>query len=332
MFRILHDTTYDFIRWWRMAAGITIAFTVIGLGVLAFQGGFVYSVDFTGGALVQLKFNQPPDVAALRTALERDGRKIELQQFGSPTDYIVRTQQGDTTASGAESAAKEVQTQVATVVGADGFRVDRTEIVGPRVGAELRRGAILAILVSFAITLFYLAWRFEWRFGAAAIAATAHDILATIAFVAMLRLEVSLTVIAGLLTVIGYSLNDTIIIFDRVRENLRRNRKEPLYDTLNRSVNETLPRSVLTHLTTLAATLALLIFAGEVIRPFAWVMTFGIFTGTFSSIYVASPILMYIESKYPRSADGDKRRSGAAAGTTGATRGARGATAGSAAR
>jgi len=332
MFRILHDTKYDFIRWWRTAAGITIAFTVIGLGVLAFQGGFVYSVDFTGGALVQLKFSQPPNVGALRSALERDGSKVELQQFGSPTDYIVRTQQGDTTASGAEVAARTVRDRIASVVGVDGFSVERTEVVGPRVGAELRRGAILAILVSFAITLVYLAWRFEWRFGAAAIAATAHDILATIAFVAMLRLEVSLTVIAGLLTVIGYSLNDTIIIFDRVRENLRRNRKEPLYDTLNRSVNETLPRSVLTHLTTLAATLALLIFAGEVIRPFAWVMTFGIFTGTFSSIYVASPILMYIENKYPRDPDGSKRRAGAAAGTTGAPRSPRGPTAGTAAR
>ncbi len=302
MYRILHDTKYDFIRWWRTAAGLTIAFIAVGMAALLFNGGFLYSVDFTGGAVVQLKFDESPNVANLRAALERDGAHVELQQFGSPTEYIVRVQ-GDTSAGGAEQAAKNVRAQVATVVGADGFRVDRTEVVGPRVGAELRRGALLAILISFAVTLVYLAWRFEWRFGAAAILATGHDILATIAFVAMLRLEVSLTVIAGLLTVIGYSLNDTIIIFDRVRENLRRNRKESLYDTLNRSVNETLPRSVLTHLTTLAATLALLFFAGEVIRPFAWVMTFGIFTGTFSSIYVASPLLLYIERKYPRDPD-----------------------------
>ena len=119
-----------------------------------------------------------------------------------------------------------------------------------------------------------------------------------------LHLEISLTVVAALLTVLGYSLNDTIIIFDRVRENLRKNRKAALYDVLNRSVNETLPRSILTHATALAATLALLIFAGEVIRPFAWVMAFGIFTGTFSSIYVASPILLYIEQRWPRAVDG----------------------------
>ena len=151
--------------------------------------------------------------------------------------------------------------------------------------------------MSFVVTLVYLAFRFEWRFGVAATIATVHDILTTIAFIKIMHLEISLTVVAALLTVIGYSLNDTIIIFDRVRENLRKNRREPLYDTLNRSVNETLPRSVLTHATALAATLALLFFAGEVIRPFAWVMAFGIFTGTFSSIYVASPILLWIETK-----------------------------------
>ncbi|HVZ48478.1 MAG TPA: protein translocase subunit SecF [Gemmatimonadaceae bacterium] len=313
MFRILHDTKYDFIRWWRVAAGLTIAFIAVGLIALAAERGFNYSVDFTGGTIVQLNFTQPPDVAKLRAAIEAGGAKDpNIQQFGTATAYIVRVQ-GDTSSSGTERAAQEVQTAVASVVGADGFKVDRYEAVGPRVGAELRRGAIIAILVSFGITLIYLAWRFEWRFGLAAVCATAHDILATIAFVAMLRLEVSLTVIAALLTVIGYSLNDTIIIFDRVRENLRRNRKESLYDTLNRSVNETLPRSVLTHATTLAATLALLFFAGEVIRPFAWVMAFGIFTGTFSSIYVASPILMYVEQRFPRDPESKGARSGAAA-------------------
>ena len=143
-------------------------------------------------------------------------------------------------------------------------------------------------------------FRFEWRFGVAAIVATAHDILTTMAFLAMMHLEVSLTVVAALLTVIGYSLNDTIIIFDRVRENLKKQRKESLRDVLNRSINETLPRSVLTHATVFAATLSLLIFAGEVIRPFSWIMAFGVFTGTFSSIYVAGPILLWIEHKWPR--------------------------------
>jgi preprotein translocase subunit SecF len=156
------------------------------------------------------------------------------------------------------------------------------------------------MLLSFLVTTVYLAIRFEWRFAVAALIATAHDVFTTAAFIKLMHLEISLTVVAAVLTVIGYSLNDTIIIFDRVRENLRKNRKEPLYDTLNRSINETLPRSILTHATTFAATLSLLLFAGEVIRPFAWVMAFGIFTGTFSSIYVASPVLLWIERKWPR--------------------------------
>ena len=304
MLRILHDTKYDFIRWWRVAAGVTIAFIVIGLVALGFERGFNYSVDFTGGTVMQLSFTAAPDVGKLRSALDVGGAKgAELAEFGDAKSYLIRVQ-GDTSATGAEKASQEVKKAVSSVVGETGFKIDRTEIVGPRVGAELRRGALLAILVSFFVTLLYLAWRFEWRFGLAAIIATGHDILATVAFIAILRLEISLTVVAGLLTVIGYSLNDTIIIFDRVRENLRKNRREPLYETLNRSVNETLPRSVLTHATVLVSTLALLIFAGEVIRPFAWVMAFGVFTGTFSSIYVASPILMYIEHKYPRDLEG----------------------------
>jgi preprotein translocase subunit SecF len=186
-------------------------------------------------------------------------------------------------------------------------RVEQSQSVGPRVGAELQTKAITAILISFVVTLIYLAIRFEWRFGVAAVVATAHDILTTLAFLAMMRLEISLTVVAAILTVIGYSLNDTIIIFDRVRENLRKQRKESLRDVLNRSINETLPRSVLTHATVFAATLALLIFAGEVIRPFSWIMAFGVFTGTFSSIYVAGPILLYIEHKWPRKPTGESK-------------------------
>ncbi len=179
--------------------------------------------------------------------------------------------------------------------------------MGPRVGSELKTKAITAILLSFLVTLIYLAIRFEWRFGVAATIATAHDILTTMAFLAMMRLEISLTVVAAILTVIGYSLNDTIIIFDRVRENLKKQRKETLREVLNRSINETLPRSVLTHATVFAATLSLLVFAGEVIRPFSWIMAFGVFTGTFSSIYVAGAILLYIEHRWPRTPSANEK-------------------------
>ncbi len=304
MLRILHGTHYDFIKYWRTAAVLTIVFILIGIGAAIFTGGFPYSIEFTGGTLVQLEFKTPPDVSKLRATLDAAGIKgAEIASFGSSREYTIRAQEASQVAeqaAGAEKVADRIQATLTQAMGEGAFKVGRTESVGPRVGAELRRGAVIAILISFLVTLAYLAWRFEWRFGLSAVLATAHDILTTIAFIKLLNLEISLTVIAAILTVIGYSLNDTIIIFDRVRENLHKNRKMPFYDLLNLSVNETLPRSILTHATTLAATVSLLILAGEVIRPFAWVMSFGIFTGTFSSVYVASPILMWVENKYPR--------------------------------
>jgi len=304
MLRILHGTRYDFIKYWRTAAVLTIAFILLGVGSAIFKGGFPYSIEFTGGTLMQLEFAQAPDVAQLRTTLDNAGiLGAEITTFGSNREFTIRAQEAAQLAeqaAGAEKVANKIEAALKAGITGNTFRVVRVETVGPRVGGELRRGALIAILISFVVTLAYLAWRFEWRFGLAAVLATAHDILTTIAFIKLLHLEISLTVVAAILTVIGYSLNDTIIIFDRVRENLHKNRKMPFYDLLNLSVNETLPRSILTHATTLAATFSLLLLAGEVIRPFAWVMSFGIFTGTFSSIYVASPILMYVENRYPR--------------------------------
>jgi preprotein translocase subunit SecF len=315
MLRILHDTKYDFIRAWRIMAGATIALIVAGLVALA-MNGMNYSIDFTGGTLMQLTFKQPPNVGDIRGALDQAGiHGAEIQQFGTPVDFTVRAQDRRNVgeqASGAENVSQRIQSVLTQRFGAGAFEVKRTEAVGPRVGDELRRNALYAILASFVLTLFYLAFRFQFRFGVAAVLATAHDIFTTLAFIKLMNIEVSLTVIAAILTVIGYSLNDTIIIFDRVRENLKKQRREPLYDVLNRSINETLPRSVLTHATTLAATLALLIFAGEVIRPFAWVMAWGIFTGTFSSIYVAGPMLLWIERRWPRKTDTGSRGASAA--------------------
>jgi len=298
MYRILHDTKFDFIKWWRHAAALTAAFILIGLSSFLFKGGVNYSIEFTGGTLVQLRFAQPPDPSELRATVG----EAEITQFGNDTEYTLRLQGSETIAqqaSAAEGVAKEVEAKLRAKYG-DGFTIVRTEAVGPKVGAELARGAVIAMLLASLVTLIYLAFRFEWRFGLAAVISTAHDVLITLAFIKLFHIEVSLTVVAAILTLLGYSGNDTIIIFDRVRENLKKARKEPLYDTLNRSINETLPRSVLTHVTTLAATIALLIFAGEVLRPFSLVMTFGIFVATFSSIYVASPVLLYIERKFPR--------------------------------
>ena len=298
MYRIFHHTTYDFIKWWRQAAILTVAFIALGLASFLFRGGVNYSIEFTGGTLLQVRFAQAPDPAELRSVVG----DAEITQFGEPTVYTLRVQGesaiADQTAT-TEGTAKRVRDLLQAKYG-DGFTIERTEAVSARVGSELARGAAIAMFIAALITLVYLAFRFEWRFGLSAVLSTSHDVLVTLAFIKLFHIEVSLTVVAAILTLLGYSGNDTIIIFDRVRENLKKARKEPLYDTLNRSINETLPRSVLTHATTLAATLALLFFAGEVLRPFAAVMTFGIFVATFSSIYVASPLLLYIERRFPR--------------------------------
>lgn len=303
MIRLLYGKRYDFIKWKRWALIGTAVFTGLGVISLAWNGAN-YSIEFTGGTLVQLEFRTPPGVAALRSTLAEAGlARAEIQEFGSPTEFTVRIQDPETVAglaAGAERVSREINDLLVSRYGADEVTVIRSEAVSPRVGAELRRDAMIAILISFAITMVYLAFRFEWRFGIAAILATAHDIIATVAFVELMNLEISLIVVAGLLTVVGYSMNDTIVIFDRVRENLHKKTGESLYEILNRSINETLPRTVITGLTTLAALITLLLVGGGVIRPFAWVLTFGIIVGTFSSIYIAAPILLWIERRWPR--------------------------------
>lgn len=316
MLRIFHKTTYDFIKWWKVAAISTAVFIALGLVSFAVTGGLNKSIEFTGGTQVQLSFPQPPDAARIRGALEKAGLQgAEVQQFGAATEYVVRAQneaavaqQGDN----GSAVADKVRQALAAELGANAFTVTGTAAVSARVGEELTRNAIIAMVLVSLATLAYLAFRFEWRFGVAAVVATLHDVLVTMAFIKLMHLEVSLTVVAAILTLLGYSMNDTIIIFDRVRENLKTAGKTPLRDVLNKSINDTLPRSIMTHATTFAASVALLLFAGEVIRPFSWVMAFGVLVATFSSIYVAGPILLWIEQKYPRTATA-ARPSGAAA-------------------
>jgi preprotein translocase subunit SecF len=306
MLRILHNTHYDFLRHWRLALGFVGAFILPAVIWVAISG-FNYSIEFTGGTLVQLEFQQAPDVGVMRSRLSQAGLgNVEIQTFGTPRDIVVRAQHATSVAQQARSSEAVAQSIRATLneeFGTETYRVVRTETVGPKVGGELRRQAIIALLISFGITLVYLAWRFEWRFGVAALIATIHDIAATVAFMKYMNLEVSLFVVGAILTVIGYSLNDTIVVFDRVRENLRAHKKPDLVSLLNRSVNETLPRTVMTGTTTLATLLALLVFGGQVIRPFAWVLLFGILVGTFSSVFVASPVLLWIERRWPREGD-----------------------------
>jgi len=316
MLRLLHGTNYDFIKYWKHAAIATVVFIIAGMGLLlvhhARTGTAVnWNIEFTGGPFMQVSFKTKPDPAAVRDAVAAAGFKdAEVAAFGSDTSFSIKAAMAGqaATVSSADSSATRIEAALHQKFGdSTHVKVVDSRFVGARVGDELKRDATIAILISFVVTLIYLAIRFEWRFGMAAVIATAHDVLTTLAFIAMMRLEVSLTVVAAILTVIGYSLNDTIIIFDRVREDLKKHRKETLRDTLNRAINETLPRSVLTHATALSATLALLFFGPESIRPFSWVMAFGIFTGTFSAIYVAGALLIWIERKGPRASSTDVR-------------------------
>ncbi len=307
MLRILHDTHIDFIRLWKWAAGLMAVFLVPALILIPLQG-FNYSIEFTGGTALRLKFKQAPNLADVRSTLsERGVSGAEILSFGGPDELIIRAQTSEQIAAqeaGAGTVQKQIRDALDARFGAGSYEVLGTDAVSPRIGSELRGQATIALLIAFALTLMYLAWRFEWRFSVAAVLATVHDIIATLAFMKYMNLEISVFVVGAILTVIGYSMNDKVVVFDRVRENLKSAKKESLYELLNRSVNETLPRTVMTGSTTLACLLALLIFGGEVIRPFSWIMIFGIVIGTFSSIYVAAPILLWIERKFPRGEGG----------------------------
>jgi preprotein translocase subunit SecF len=301
--RLFDNANYDFLAVRKYAYVISAIVAVLGLALLGVRG-LNESIEFTGGTLIQVHANDSTiTIGGIRGALSAAGISgAQLSTFGTRRDFLIRAQLtaeiGDTTVS-VQETGKAVEAALTTVFGEGSYSVARVEAIGPKVGGELRTKALLAILLSFGATLVYLTFRFEWRFAVAAIAATAHDIVLTVAFVSLMHLEITLVVVAAVLTIVGYSLNDTIIVFDRVRENLHKYKRSNIYEVLNRSVNETLPRTVLTAGTTLAATLALLIFGGEVIRGFAWVMTFGIVTGTFSSIYIASPVLRAIEGRWP---------------------------------
>jgi preprotein translocase subunit SecF len=313
MIRLLYNTNFQFMRRWKTAALITALFILPAALLIPFRG-FDYSIEFTGGTLVHARFQQEVAVDELRSALTAQGvTNVEITQFGSAREYNMRARiteaaEGEAPEQVAQNVATQIERGLAEAFGAGTFEIVRAEAVGPKVGGELRQRAAMAMLISFLVVMVYLAWRFEWRFGLAAVLAAVHDFLATLAFLYYLNFEISLVVVGAILTVIGYSLNDTIVIFDRVRENLKVHKKAPLADVLNRSVNETLPRTLMTGMTSIATLTTLLLFAGPVIAPFAWVLLFGVIVGTFSSIFVAAPLLLLIEQKWPRKKE-DRARS-----------------------
>ena len=291
--RFFRNANFDFLSMRKRAYIFSGALILVGIGSLVLHGGPRYGVDFTGGTLIQVEFAQETSVSDLRSILSSAGMEnAQIQQFGESNEFLIRTQDF-------EGIVDEVSGLLHENYGADGFTMS-TDAVGPKVGSELQRKAGIAILMSFALTLIYLAFRFEWRFGVAAIIATFHDITITIGFISLLNIEITLATVAAILTILGYSLNDTIVVFDRIRENLKKRRKDRYEDIINSSVNETLPRTVLTSGTTLATLLALFILGGTVVRPFALVLIIGIVIGTYSSIFVASPALLEIEERSRR--------------------------------
>jgi preprotein translocase subunit SecF len=291
-------------QWRRRAYIVTAVLLLAGIaGMVKNVGQFGswlnYGVDFKGGTLVQLKFKTPVQVDQVRAAAEAAGHDDwEITNFGGADEFIVRM--GAFQSSLTQTPAQQVQQVLSSRFQPSQYTVVRTEAVGPKVGDELQFRALMAILLSFLVTMLYLWVRFEWRFGLAAIAATAHDIFITLGIIAILGNEVSLGTVAAFLTIVGYSLNDTIVVFDRIREDLGKPRHGRTYmEILNQAINETLPRTVLTASGTLVTLVSLLLFGGPVIRDFALVLILGIFIGTFSSIFVASPVLYFIGNKWP---------------------------------
>jgi preprotein translocase subunit SecF len=291
--RFFRNAHYDFLGQRKRAYVFSVVLILVGMTSLVLHGGPRYGVDFTGGTMLQVEFANPTSVSDVRGVLAEAGMEsAQIQQLGDSNEFLIRTPDFE----GITDRATEV---LAGTYGAEGFTMS-ADAVGPKVGSELQRKAGIAILMSFALTLVYLAFRFEWRFGVAAIIATFHDITITIGFISLFNLEITLATVAALLTILGYSLNDTIVVFDRIRENLKKRRKDKYRDILNSSINETLPRTVLTSGTTLATLLALFILWGTVVRPFALVLILGIVIGTYSSIFVASPALLEIERRERR--------------------------------
>jgi preprotein translocase subunit SecF len=314
--RFFQNANYPFLQWRKRAYIVTAALLGVGIGSMIFhaargEGWLNYGVDFTGGTVVQVAFTHPVSAEQIRAATAAGGHADwEITRFGTGNDYVVRTPKfGQEAGADAQSRVSQALStrfkQVPAGQQAGDFRIVRTEAVGPKAGSELEQRALIAILLSFAAILGYLAIRFEWRFATAAVIATMHDVLVTLGFLAVTRTEISLGTVAAVLTVLGYSMHDTIIVFDRVREDLEKPRHgRSFVEILNKAINETLPRTLLTVATVMATLLALLVFGGPVIFGFTLVLVLGIAIGTFSSIFVASPVLYEIERHFPRK---DKR-------------------------
>ena len=275
---------------------IAFAFSLLLLfGSIFFMAkdGLNFGIDFTGGTLVEIKTPQTADLAAMREALNGlDLGAVSIQEFGETDDLLIRMPQQE---GGAEAQTAAIEKLHGAIDAQFEEPVDyrRTEFVGPQVGEELKKQGLMAIIFSILGIMAYVWFRFEWQFGVSALIGLAHDALVTVGLFAMTQMEFSLSTVAAILMIAGYSINDTVVVFDRIRENLRKYKKMPLTDLLNLTVNQTLSRTIMTSFTTVLALIALYVFGGAVIQDFVIALIFGILIGTFSSIFVAAPLLMF---------------------------------------
>ena len=289
------ETRFDFMGQITAAMIISGIVILIGLGSIVFSGGLKYGIDFAGGTLVQLQFKNPPDIEVIRDGLKTIGLgESTIQEFGSKKDILIRVERSE---EKLEAVGAMVKRSLSQKFNSDDITVERVEMVGPKVGRDLREKALLSILYAIIGIVIYISWRFEFQYAIAAIIALIHDVLVTMGAFSILDKEFTLVIVAAFLTIIGYSLNDTIVVFDRIRENLRRKGKLSLSEIINSSINQTLSRTLLTSGTTLLVVLALFFFGGEIIHDFSFALLVGVFVGTYSSIFIASVFLVYWASR-----------------------------------
>ncbi len=287
------DTSINFLSKTKPFVSLSLIF-IIASTFLLFSRGLNFGIDFNGGTLIEVqKISGNADVSEMRARLgQLDLGNIQLQEFGKKTDLLIRVEQ-----SGDEEGAQQaIISKISEVVEVD-YEIRRIEVVGPKVSSELIKKGIIAVISAVISVLIYIWFRFEWQFGIGAICALVHDIIITIGVFSLLQLEFNLSIIAALLTIVGYSLNDTVVIYDRIREELRKYKKMPIMDLINQALNLTLSRTLMTSITTLLALFSLYLFGGEVIKGFTFAMIWGVLIGTYSSIFIASPILIGLNIK-----------------------------------
>jgi len=289
-------TNFDFIRFRSTAFAVSAGMLIVALGALVFRGGPNWGVDFAGGTMVQVRFTDNPPIDAVREAIQPLGfGDATIQDFGASAaggeEFLIRL---PVELAAQEDTPKRIGDALSAKFG-DKAEIQRIETVGPRVGADLRTRAVLSVLFATAMMGAYLAVRFELRFGLGAALALLHDVIITTGLLALFNYEFDLTIVAALLTVVGFSVNDTVIISDRIRENMHKDRRNSLAKIINSSINETLSRTILTSGTAIMVLLALFFLGGNVINGFAFALLIGIIVGTYSSIYVASPVVLLLE-------------------------------------